>query len=92
MDVDASPASSTAHFMSPKPLATASTLSPAIIRKVHRAFCWKNGARAYPVSEVTIAGNLRDIFAQLSAASDLQMRYALNAPTLATTAMTVAGA
>src|SRR5690606_31413912 len=34
-------------------------------------FALKDGARAGPVSEVTVAGNLRDIFARLEPASDL---------------------
>ena len=49
------------------------------------------GERAFPVSEVTIAGNLRDIFAQLLVADDLTFRYATNTPTIAVPAMTIAG-
>lgn len=54
-------------------------------------FLLERGQRAYPVSEVTIAGNLRDMFMNVSAASDLNMRYAYNVPTLAIASMTVAG-
>lgn len=54
-------------------------------------FLLERGARVHPVSEVTIAGNLRDMFAHLLVASDLAMRYAFNVPTLAITSMTVAG-
>ena len=54
-------------------------------------FWIENGEIAYPVSEVTIAGNLRDMFAQLTAADDLEFRYAINAPTLRIDGMTVAG-
>ncbi|MCH8197263.1 MAG: TldD/PmbA family protein [Proteobacteria bacterium] len=54
-------------------------------------FWIENGEIAYPVSEVTIAGNLKDIFAQLTAADDLEFRYAINAPTLRIDGMTVAG-
>lgn len=50
------------------------------------------GEMAYPVSEITIAGNLRDMFAHLVAASDLEFRYATNAPTLCVERMTIAGA
>ncbi len=51
----------------------------------------ENGELAYPVSEVTIAGNLNDMFANLAAADDLNFRYGTNAPTLRIEGMTVAG-
>jgi len=54
-------------------------------------FWIENGAIAYPVSEVTIAGNLKDMFRNLSAANDLVFRYGTNAPTLRIEGMTVAG-
>lgn len=50
------------------------------------------GELVEPVSEITIAGNLRDMFARLVAADDLEYRYAVNAPTLAIEGMTIAGA
>ncbi len=49
------------------------------------------GEIAYPVAEVTIAGNLKDMFANLTAANDLEFRFATNAPTLRIDGMTVAG-
>jgi PmbA protein len=55
-------------------------------------FWIENGKRAYPVSEVTIAGNLKDMFTHLTAANDLVFRYGTNAPTLRVEGMTVAGA
>jgi PmbA protein len=54
-------------------------------------FWIENGELAYPVSEVTIAGQLKDMFAQIRPANDLEFRYALNAPTLLVERMTVAG-
>ena len=54
-------------------------------------FWIEDGAIAYPVSEVTIAGNVIDMFAQLSAADDLEFRYGIDAPTLRVDGMTVAG-
>ncbi len=54
-------------------------------------FWIEDGAIAYPVSELTIAGNLKDMFANLTAANDLAFRYAVNAPTLRIDGMTVAG-
>jgi PmbA protein len=54
-------------------------------------FWIENGELAYPVNEVTIAGNLKDMFARVSAADDLKFRYGTNAPTLRVDGMTVAG-
>ncbi|MGH7123930.1 MAG: TldD/PmbA family protein, partial [Stellaceae bacterium] len=49
------------------------------------------GALAYPVSEVTIAGNLKDMFQHLAAASDLEFKTGFDAPTVRIDGMTVAG-
>jgi PmbA protein len=54
-------------------------------------FWIENGEISYPVSEVTIAGNLNDMFANLSVADDLQFRYGTDAPTVRIEGMTVAG-
>ncbi len=54
-------------------------------------FVIENGTIGHPVSEVTIAGNLTDMFRALVAANDLEYRYAVNAPTVAVEGMTVAG-
>jgi PmbA protein len=54
-------------------------------------FWIENGELAYPVSEITIAGNLKDMFAALSAASNLEFRSAVNAPNLRIDSLTIAG-
>jgi len=54
-------------------------------------FWIENGARTYPVSEVTIAGHLLDMFRSLTPANDLIFRYGTNAPTLRLEGLTVAG-
>jgi len=54
-------------------------------------FMIEDGELAYPVSEVTIAGNLKDMFAALTPASDLEFRYGIDAPTVRIDGMTVAG-
>lgn len=54
-------------------------------------FWIENGEIAYPVSEITIAGNLSDMFARLTPANDLTFRYSTNAPTIRVENMTVAG-
>ena len=55
-------------------------------------FWIENGQIAFPVSEMTIAGNLNDMFARLAAANDLEFRTGSDAPTLRIDDMTVAGA
>jgi PmbA protein len=55
-------------------------------------FWIENGEIAYPVSEVTIAGNLKDMFLHLTPANDLEFRYGTNAPTCRIEGMTIAGA
>jgi PmbA protein len=54
-------------------------------------FWIENGKRTYPVSEMTIAGNLIDMFKSLTPANDLEFRFATNAPTLRVEGLTVAG-
>jgi PmbA protein len=55
-------------------------------------FWIENGEIAFPVSEVTIAGNLKDMFAHLIPAGDLEFRHGVNAPTVRIEGMTLAGA
>lgn len=54
-------------------------------------FWIENGRRSYPVSEVTIAGNLVEMFRTLLPANDLEFRFGTNAPTLRVEGLTVAG-
>lgn len=54
-------------------------------------FWFENGEIAYPVSEITIAGNLREMFLHATPANDLLFDYATNAPSLLVARMTVAG-
>ena len=54
-------------------------------------FWIENGRRSYPVSEVTIAGNLVDMFRALEPADDLEFRYGTNSPTVRIEGLTVAG-
>jgi PmbA protein len=51
----------------------------------------ENGTLSHPVSEMTVAGNLKDMFRQLVPANDLVFRYGVDAPTLRIEGMTVAG-
>lgn len=55
-------------------------------------FLVENGEVGSPVAEITIAGNLRDMFRTLEPASDLEIRRGIDAPTLLVPEMTVASA
>jgi len=51
-----------------------------------------NGELAYPVEEITVAGNLKDMFMNISeAADDLEFRGSVAAPTLRIDGLTVGG-
>ncbi|HEY4344215.1 MAG TPA: TldD/PmbA family protein [Parvibaculum sp.] len=54
-------------------------------------FWIENGKLTFPVSEITVAGNLKDMFLNLTPASDLVFRDGTNAPTIRVEGMTVAG-
>jgi PmbA protein len=51
----------------------------------------ENGELTYPVSEVTVAGHLLDMFRSLTPANDLAFKFVTNAPTLRVEGLTVAG-
>jgi PmbA protein len=52
----------------------------------------RGGEIAEPVSEITIASNLTDMFATLEPASDLRFRRGIDAPTILVPDMAVASA
>ncbi len=54
-------------------------------------FWIENGQIAYPVNEITIAGNLKDMFLNMEAADDLELRFGMDAPTVRIDGMTIAG-
>lgn len=54
-------------------------------------FMIENGKITYPVSEITIAGNLKDMFMNLTPADDLEFLYGTNSPSLLIEGMTIAG-
>lgn len=52
----------------------------------------ENGEFSFPVEEITVAGNLKDMFQNVSAiGNDLEFRSSMAAPTLRVEGMTVAG-
>ena len=54
-------------------------------------FWIENGELAYPVGEITVAGNLKDMFRNLIPADDLTFRHGIDAPTVRIDGMTLAG-
>lgn len=56
-----------------------------------RGFWIENGQVTFPVNEMTVAGNLKDMFMNLHLANDLTFKYGVDAPTLRIEGLTVAG-
>ena len=54
-------------------------------------FLVENGEFKYPVNEITIAGNFKDMFKNIILANDLEFEYSVNSPTIMIEGMTVAG-
>ena len=54
-------------------------------------FWFEDGEIAWPVSEVTVAGNLKDLYARLARGSDLEFRGSFNVPSLMFDAVAIAG-
>jgi PmbA protein len=51
----------------------------------------ENGEITFPVSEMTVGGHLRDMFASLVAADDLEFKYGMDSPTLRIDGLLVGG-
>lgn len=54
-------------------------------------FWFENGQIAYPVSEVTVAGKLLDLYARMQRGSDLEFRSSFNSPSLLFDGVAIAG-
>jgi PmbA protein len=54
-------------------------------------FWFERGEIAYPVTEITVAGNLIEVYGRLVPGSDLEIRSASNAPSLLVDALAIAG-
>jgi PmbA protein len=54
-------------------------------------FLIENGEFKYPVNEITIAGNFKDMFQNMTLANDLEFDYSTNSPTMMIEGMVVAG-
>ena len=54
-------------------------------------FLVENGEFKYPINEITIAGNLKDMFQNITLANDLEFEFSSNSPTMMIEGMVVAG-
>tara|TARA_B100000405_G_scaffold187846_1_gene131616 strand:+ start:229 stop:1545 length:1317 start_codon:yes stop_codon:yes gene_type:complete len=54
-------------------------------------FLVENGEFKYPINEITIAGNFKDMFQNITLANDLDFKYSTNSPTMKIEGMVVAG-
>ena len=54
-------------------------------------FLVENGEFKYPINEITIAGNFKDMFQNMTLANDLEFEYSTNSPTMMIEGMVVAG-
>jgi PmbA protein len=54
-------------------------------------FWIKNGELSIPITEATIAGNLKEMFMTLQPANDIDHSHSINSPTLLIEGMTIAG-
>ena len=54
-------------------------------------FFVQNGEFQYPINEITIAGNFKDMFQNITLANDLEFEYSTNSPTMMIEGMVVAG-
>ena len=54
-------------------------------------FLVENGEFKYPINEITIAGNFKDMFQNITLANDLEFEYSTNSPTMMIDGMVVAG-
>ena len=54
-------------------------------------FWFENGEIAYPVTEITVAGNLIEVYRRIVPGSDLELRGASNAPSILIDALAIAG-
>ena len=54
-------------------------------------FLIENGEFKYPINEITIAGNFKEMFKNITLADDLEFQYSVNSPTMMVEGMVVAG-
>ena len=54
-------------------------------------FLVEKGEIKHPINEITIAGNFKEMFQNITLANDLEFQYSTNSPTMMIEGMVVAG-
>jgi PmbA protein len=54
-------------------------------------FLIENGEVTYPISEITVAGNIKNMFREIKLANDLEFRSRINSPTIRINNISIAG-
>ena len=54
-------------------------------------FLIENGKITYPISEITVAGNIKNMFKEIILANDLEFKYRINSPTIRIDNISIAG-
>ncbi|NCU47862.1 MAG: hypothetical protein EBW97_01950 [Candidatus Fonsibacter ubiquis] len=54
-------------------------------------FLIENGEITYPISEITVAGNIKNMFREIELANDLEFRSRINSPTIRINNISIAG-
>ena len=54
-------------------------------------FLIENGEITYPISEITVAGNIKNMFKEISLANDLEFKSKINSPTIRINNISIAG-
>ena len=54
-------------------------------------FLIENGEITYPISEITVAGNMRNMFKEMILANDLEFKSRINSPTIKINNLSIAG-
>jgi PmbA protein len=54
-------------------------------------FLIENGEITYAISEITVAGNIKDMFKKMTIANDLEFKSRINSPTIRIDNISIAG-
>jgi PmbA protein len=54
-------------------------------------FLIENGETTYPISEITVAGNIKNMFKEMVLANDLEFKSRTNSPTIRINNISIAG-
>ena len=54
-------------------------------------FLIENGELTYPISEITVAGNIKNMFKEMILANDLEFKSRINSPTIRINNISIGG-